>query len=152
MPGERRYRRMARWMSHAVVLGLIIGSLAFDTLAGSPQASASSVSSCSPPLVGAHFSYKAVGGKQLSGDSYRVLVLNVSCSKAETSVAKLTHASPGATTPDGARKLSGGPSGWTCEGKGYTYSTRKPPTISGECYQGKLTNPTKYLYWAPNVS
>ena len=139
-----------KWTSLAAMVGLVLGSFAVGTLASSVQALASSVSPCSP-AVGAPFSYKAPGGKQLSGDTYGVLVQNESCSNARTWATKLTHASPGTTTPDGGRRITGGPSGWTCEGKGYTSATRRPPTISGLCYEGKLTNPTKVFYWKPNV-
>jgi hypothetical protein len=150
--GKGAFGLMAVCASQLAVIGLAAGSLWVGTLFGSPPASASSESQCSPPVVGALFNYKAVGGKQIKGDTYNVLVINESCSKARPWVAKLTHDSPGASTPDGARKLSGGPSGWTCEGKGYTYASRTPPTISGQCYQGKLTSPTKLIYWVTNVT
>lgn len=145
-------QRMTSWVSRAGGFALLLGAPVLFGFAGAPQASASSESSCSSNVVGAPFSYKAVGGKQLSGSQYRVLVINEPCSAARTWVAKLTHSSPGTSTPDGANKISGGPTGWTCEGKGYTYTTHKPPTISGECYQGKLINPTKYFYWATSVN
>jgi hypothetical protein len=135
----------------ALVLLPGLGSVAAGALVGVPLVSARSESQCSA-VVGAPFNYKAVGGKQLSGDRYEVLALNEPCSTARTWVAKLTHARPGTANPDGARKLAGGPSGWTCEGKGYTYATHKAPTISGQCYRGKLTNPTQLFYWASSVS
>jgi hypothetical protein len=150
--GKGAFGCIAVCASQLAVIGLAAGSLTVGTLVGSTPASASSESQCSPPVVGAPFDYKAVGGKQLKGDTYNILVINESCSKAQPWVAKLTHDSPGASTRDGARKLSRGPSGWTCEGKGYTYATHKPPTISGQCYQGKLTDPTKLFYWTTHVT
>lgn len=145
-------RDLAKRTSQTVAFGLVVGSLAAGTLVGSPGALASSESPCSSSVVGAHYNYQGVGGKQFSGDRYKVLVVNESCSTARKWVAKLTHASPGAITGDGANVITGAPMGWSCEGKGSTYTTHKSPTISGQCYQGTLINASKLFYWATDVS
>jgi hypothetical protein len=117
---------------------------------GTPCSSAlaNSESPCSSSAFGAHYNYQGAGGKQFSGDRYKVLVVNESCSTARKWVAKLTSASPGAITADGANIITGGPMGWSCEGKGSTYTTHRPPTISGQCSQGMLISASKHFYWA----
>jgi hypothetical protein len=97
---------------------------------------------------GAHYDFKAPGSQQLlSGNRYRVTATGISCAIAKSQATHLTEARPGAQQRDGGRILSGGPTGWKCEGKSYTYSRRRPPTISGLCYKGSLTNPTGYFQW-----
>jgi hypothetical protein len=129
---------------------LMLGST-IGVLGHAPAALASMESQCGSNAVGAHFSYRQVGGQTLSGDTYKVLVINESCAPARTVVAKLTHAVLGSKTADGGFTIKGGPSGWSCEGKGTTATTHKPPAISGDCYLGKLLNPTKLIYWSTAV-
>jgi len=98
---------------------------------------------------GAAYSYSAVGGAPLKGSHYSVQAVGVSCPVAGQWVTKLTARTPGASQPDGGNKLTGGPAGFKCEGKSYTYTRHEPPTISGYCWKGSLINPTKLIEWAP---
>jgi hypothetical protein len=140
-------RRRTYWGPRRAVLLLSTGVLAASTLPGSAAAVGTGSSICGV-VHGAHYSFTPPGSHQRLSDSrYRVLAGGTSCSLAKASAAHLTYATPGARQPDGGRLLKGGPAGWKCEGKSYTYARRKPPTISGMCYQGQLTNPTRYFHW-----
>jgi hypothetical protein len=126
------------------MLSLVLGLLATaGSLASSPSASASSLSTCST-VVGAPFSYNAVGGAHLSGDHYGVEALGMSCSVARSWVAKLTHAVPAghasAAGGYGLESTNGhtypGPTGYTCVGAGIPTGLHKAPAISGWCWKG----------------
>jgi hypothetical protein len=152
MRGTTMARGARTWAVRVAALGLVFGSLAVGTLTSALPASATvraatAEKECLPPVTGAAFNYKAVGGHPIKGDKYGFLVVNESCATAATWVAKLTHDSRGQKNADGLLALHGGPSGWTCEGGGEPNVKTAAPTISGECYQGKLIQPTKLIYW-----
>jgi hypothetical protein len=147
-----RFRRAAVWTSRAAVPLLLSSSVVSVIAMHAPDAAASAETECSPGVTGAPFSYNAIGGHHLSGKSYKVMVINESCVTARTVVAKLTHAALGTHTVDGGFAITGGPSGWKCEGKGESSTTHAAPAISGDCYLGTLLDPTKFLYWETAVN
>jgi hypothetical protein len=148
MRGRQMARSATTWAARAGVLGLLLGAVTVGTVAYATTASATSEKECLPPAAGAAFNYKAVGGHPIKGDTYGVFVVNESCAAAQTIVGKLTRESRGQKNPDGLLALRGGPAGWTCEGGGEPSVKTAAPTISGECYLGKLIQPTKYIGWA----
>ncbi len=151
-PNLRRSRTLRRWVAQAGALAALAGAMSFSAAAVPGVASAAAATPCPHVVTGASFNYKAVGGKQLAGRTYQVLVISESCAAAGTWVSKLTRDSRGSRTADGGYAIAGGPTGWKCEGGGYPAVTHSAPTISGECYVGSLFSPTKYFYWKPSVS
>lgn len=128
---------------HARLIPVVVVGAA---LLAAAQTSAALTPKICTDAAGAHFNFTNQG-HHFSGGHYQVMAAKVSCSFADSWTSKLTHATPGKPQPDGGNRLSDGPAGWKCEGKSYTYTQHKPPTISGECYTGSLLNPTKYFHW-----
>jgi hypothetical protein len=135
-------------MTKALVAVLLGAGVISVSLGGEIAAAAPTPKLCGN-VRGAAYSYTAVGGAPLKGSAYSVQTIGVTCSDGGSWVGKLTARTPGPSQPDGGNKLIGGPAGFKCEGKSYTYTRHKPPTISGECWTGSLFKPTKWIEWGP---